>query len=450
MMNVTMVNVYAVVMDPPEKDGVYLSRFLEDVFEKKSIALASLRDAAREFAGELRCKCAGCSRVEIEFDRDASKVVIYNESCEQDTPKVVQLRIEKIAVPKGRIEFVDGKAKVKNWGEALNKDRRFIDWDAGKWAMSFNEAHWEGGEYSVDELRACCDWWKFIGVAEQELPMPELVTGCPWFMDQPECAQIHVRVDDWQVLLAVHPEFADRCTVWDRFTGGHWSCLLSRRPEFADRCKWDKLSGEDWANILVERPEFSSHCQWNKLEGRNWVQLLKCHPEFANHCNWECLRGRDWCELLTNVPELEKNLVVTRLKDGTARGCGWLAGFLEKFPQHIPDCDLRELGDGWPRFLVTYPQYADQCDFSKFDADGWGVLLPHRPEFVNKVDWSIDWRKKYYGGYVLMDLLEKVPYVREKCDWRKLKVDVRVEVLEKYPEIAEKCDLGDLALTRKP
>ena len=443
-MKIRLCNVYCIVRDPPKVAGKYLSRFLDDVFETKANASASFKDVARDFAREKTRDGGPGVRTEFEFERNEARLAWYREERGQEVCEEIRLRIEKVSVPENRIRFVGGRAKVENWEDVLNKDPRFRDWDAQKWVNAFSVAGTGDEEYSVEELRSCCDWWKFIGLTERDLDVCKFVVGCPWFMDRPECAQINIAPELWPNLLEAHPRFASRCTVWNDFGGSAWASLLVRRPVFSDRCDWNKLSGDNWASLLAERPELAPNCRWERLEGGDWCSLLKRRPEFADKCNWSCLRGRDWCELLAEMPEFEGHLIVERLRDGTAGGCGWLLGFLEKFPQHISDCDLRDLGD-WPRFLRSYPQYADQCDFSRFSADGWDKLLPSRPEFIDKVDWSIDWRRQYYGSNVLVDLLEKVPGVYEKCNWQSLRGSVLIDVLAKYPEVSEKCNLGQLS-----
>ena len=208
------------------------------------------------------------------------------------------------------------------------------------------------------------------------------------------------------------------------------------RIEFED----GKASVEDWVELLGEQPRFAKHCDWGKIDGGGWVSLLKKYPRFAKHCNWELLRGRDWCELLVELPKFKTHLIRERLKDGTLAKCGWMVGFLEKFPEYISDCDLNELGEDWARFLMTYPQYAKQCDFSGFCADDWGKLLPVHPEFIDKVNWSITWQKKYYCGCVLIELIDKLPEILSYCKWSELRGDVLVEVLKHFPGAADKCD----------
>ena len=438
-----MADVYAVVRDSVA--GSYPSRFLADVFEKKAVAVASLKDVARKFVRNERRWAASGVWIEIEVDKGSAIISRYREGGDDVSEETVRLSIEKVAVPKGRVSFVEGRAMVKDWGEALTKDLRFRDWDAKKWVEAFISVDCGERMYVLEDLLANCDWWKFIGKTENDFDMPKFASACPWYMEHPECAQIHLEPRDWSLVLLKHPEFANKCDVWEDFDGTAWKELIMRHPEFADRCDWAKLEGEDWAYLLRERPELASHCQWEKLEGRNWGDLLKDRPEFADKCNWNSLRGQDWCELLVARPEFEKHLVVERLRDGTAGVCGLLCNFLEKFPRYIPHCDLTELGDSWARFLSLYPQYADQCDFARFRAENWGLLLPLQAGFVDRVDWAIDWHRQHSGESVLVDLFEKVPVVRERCDWKALRGDTLVDVLVQYPDVADKCNWGSLS-----
>jgi hypothetical protein len=92
--------------------------------------------------------------------------------------------------------------------------------------------------YTLEELKLNCDWSKFIGVTYdgdsfEHLDVPKLVVGCPWFMDHPECSQIHLEPKDWVTLLSYHPEFADRCRIWNKFTNEDWDRLIKVRPQLS-------------------------------------------------------------------------------------------------------------------------------------------------------------------------------------------------------------------------
>ena len=438
--------VYAIVKEPWKSEEGYLARFRSEVFANKAKAVSALKDIARKIVRE---QIGDANGAELEFEKDEVRIAWGHAAGNGESSETTCLRVERLQVPKGRIEFEDGKASVEDWEYVLTKDLRFRKWDYRDWARNFDIAvvspSNETDSYSIDELRKYCDWWRFVGVAQEQLDMPKLVASCPWFMDRPECSQLRICPGNWALLLSFHPEFSARCESWDAFEGCNWATLLKRQPQFARMCSWDKLDGENWVELLGEQPRFAKHCDWGKIDGGGWVSLLKKYPRFAKHCNWELLRGRDWCELLVELPKFKTHLIRERLKDGTLTKCGWMVGFLEKFPEYISDCDLNELGEDWARFLMTYPQYAKQCDFSGFCADDWGKLLPVHPEFIDKVNWSITWQKKYYCGCVLIELIDKLPEILSYCKWSELRGDVLVEVLKHFPGAADKCDWERLA-----
>ena len=454
--------VYAIAKESWEQEDGYPSRFKKDVFAKKSDAIVALREIAREAARrpEMKEPYVTFDRCcfELEFENDEARITWLPTAGKDECSKVLSLRVEKLQVPKGRIVFDNGRAIVKDWEKVLTKDPRFRAWDYREWISRFRDAmsaHFNNGEseYSLKELKAKCDWWKFMGVTarqlRRQLTMLELVYSCPWFMDHPECAQIHLEPGDWADLLRYHPEFADRCKFWDDFSSDEWKRLLAEQPQFADKCDWGKmgeLNGNGWKYLLTEQPQFADHCDWGKLGGGDWRGLITKQPQFADKCDWGKLDGRDWCELLIEAPTLEKHFVRESLRDGTAKE--WqLCNFLQKFPKYIPDCNLGDLGSAWPSFLVDFPDYADQCDFTRFKAGDWRLLLLRHPELTKKIDWSIDWRDEYSEGYVLLELLDKVQAVYNECQWSLLRGDVAVEVLLKYPEVAEKINWGVLSQT---
>ena len=214
--------VYAIVKEPWKLEDGYPSRFKKDVFAKKSDAIVALREIAREAARRPEKKAY---RFELEFEKDEAKIMWLPMASKCECSEVLYLRVEKLHVPNGRIVFSNGRAIVEDWETVLTKDPRFRFWDCREWIRQFFAAmgaYLHGGEsqYTLEELKSNCDWWKFIGVPADQLDKPKLVVGCPWFVDHPECAHIHLESNDWVENLRDLSEGA-----WDR--------LIKIRPQLA-------------------------------------------------------------------------------------------------------------------------------------------------------------------------------------------------------------------------
>ncbi len=47
-------------------------------------------------------------------------------------------------------------------------------------------------------------------------------------------------------------------TIVSRCSHGHdWNNLLCLKPEYADKCPWENLSGCDWRELLGDQPQFA-------------------------------------------------------------------------------------------------------------------------------------------------------------------------------------------------
>ena len=225
--------VYGIVQDPwiginefrrPYDWQEYPSLFKKEVFKKESDAISALiKEVSLEVA---RKRITKCDDFNVEFNNNTAKIVWNNKSsgCTGDEAAATCLHLEKISVP-ARYKFVGDKARVDDMGDFLNMDKRFCSWDCSDWIKQFfyaMGAYLYGGEsqYTREELKSNCDWWKFIGVPADQLDKPKLVVGCPWFVDHPECAHIHLESNDWVENLRDLSEGA-----WDR--------LIKIRPQLA-------------------------------------------------------------------------------------------------------------------------------------------------------------------------------------------------------------------------
>ena len=68
-------------------------------------------------------------------------------------------------------------------------------------------------------------------------------------------------VQEWVEVLQKSPELADKCTKWEDFRGNDWEALLSLQPQFADRCDkvngWAKFSSDEWEELIPYQPQFA-------------------------------------------------------------------------------------------------------------------------------------------------------------------------------------------------
>ena len=184
-------------------------RFTNEVYKKESDARSALiKEVSLEVArnGIIGQDFLGRDDFDVEFRNNIAKIVWKRMGSEYGQGDGICLRIEKIEVP-ARHKVDGDRVKVAHMRDFLNKDPRFSFWDCHEWIREFFAAmgaYLQGGEYqySLEELNKSCDWWKFIGVTAEQLDMPKLVVGCPWFVDHPECAQIHLEPHAWAAYLS--------------------------------------------------------------------------------------------------------------------------------------------------------------------------------------------------------------------------------------------------------
>ena len=224
--------VYAIVQDTrvginesrrPYNWQEYPSLFRNEVFKKESDAISAL---IKEVSVEVSNNIAMYDDFNVEFCKNIARIVWNHKGlgCNGGDAEVTCLRIEKIPVP-ARYKFVGDKVCVNDMEDFLNMDKRFRFWDCHEWIRQFfyaMGAYLHGGEsqYTLEELKSNCDWWKFIGVTADQLDMPKLVVGCPWFVDRPECAHIHLEPHVWAAYLR---DLSDK----------DWEKLITIRPQLA-------------------------------------------------------------------------------------------------------------------------------------------------------------------------------------------------------------------------
>lgn len=87
-----------------------------------------------------------------------------------------------------------------------------------------------------------------------------------------------------QILLALHPQWANTGEELKELSGPHWQKLLTVHPEYGFMAPWHKLSGDQWQKLLCERPDFARHCDFSKLSVENWEDLLEYQIRFLPLC----------------------------------------------------------------------------------------------------------------------------------------------------------------------
>lgn len=115
-------------------------------------------------------------------------------------------------------------------------------------------------------------------------------------------------------------------------------------------------------------------------------------------------------------------------------GCSWCT-LLSVKPEYADKCDWNKFDDfDWWCIVDDAPQFADKCPWDKLDADQWYYLLMNHPKFAGKCDWN------KIGGESLGFLLQKHPQLARYCDWNKLnKPEYWWRLLAVQPQFADKC-----------
>lgn len=88
----------------------------------------------------------------------------------------------------------------------------------------------------------------------------------------------------------------------------------------------------------------------------------------------------------------------------------------------------------WHTLLIEKPEYADKCDWSKFDGFDWWCIVDDMPQFATKCQWEkLDGDEWYY-------LLQNHPEFADKCDWNKIDGISLCFLMQKHPQLARYCN----------
>ena len=150
----------------------------------------------------------------------------------------------------------------------------------------------------------------------------------------------------------------------------------------------------------------------------------------------------------------------------------WVA-LLTKNPQYADSCDWSKFdGRNWAKLLALQPQFAEKCDWCKLNCFDWLSLLVEQPQFAAKCNWNIinrpnlevsaqrsfsvawsillakqpqfaiycDWDKIHLDGETWVTLLAKQPRFADKCEWNKLSCVDWMSLLNEQPQFADKCN----------
>ena len=414
-MAIKTITVYVVVKEDP-LPRFYKDRFMPKVFLRKDDAVKVLREDPQSLLG-YGWLGYGCKIINCEVHGDRYTITKRTGDGHEETQTFA---IEKLKVGEDRVFFdSNGVAEVSNWEYVLVKNLGCVDWDTHEWVhhlaeLGYSECY---GKYVLD----CCDWWKFIGVTDVDMPK---LCSCPWFLDHKECAGIQLRSDDWCQILKSHPEF-------------------ETHPRFASSGGWEMFTGQDWSELLSAQPRFADHCQWDELSGWNWMTLL--------------LEKDIFLERFRPVAEV-------KLHDGSITSYH-IPDFIIKFPEFGRMFDLTCLrACDWVRLLSVHPEYEPGCDFSNFCDEDWVVLLQAQPQFLNRVNWNVNWRSRsgnadnnlirlfrvcpnaihacdlsQVGGTTIVETLVEFPELEPRCPWERLSCENWAWLLREQPKYGESC-----------
>ena len=273
------------------------------------------------------------------------------------------------------------------------------------------------------------DWIRLLCI------QPRFAENCPEdFFDKLESRQL-------EEILRMQPQLADKCPL-DQLESFEWADLLREQPRFADRCnKWDVFSGEEWVWILQNQPQFADKCHWDKLDQSKWISILRVQPQIIdknpdalNYFSWDKLNIKDWIHLLRDQPQFAG-------KFSKWERMHWCDLLLCQ-PQFADKCDKWDkLSDrNWCRLLCFRPQFADKCDkWDKLDGSDWVILLGRQPQFAYKCD---KWDK--LDGSDWVTLLRRQPQFADRCPWDKLDGENWSVLLQEQPQFANRCPWNKL------
>jgi hypothetical protein len=258
-----------------------------------------------------------------------------------------------------------------------------------------------------------------------------LLTARPEFAER--CNWDSLSGGDWVGLLMERPEFATRCP-WEKVRGADWWNLLEFQPQFVDACDWpwEKAPGDLLAEMFKhtrDRAMIEEHCPWDRFTGDQWSWFLfSCGAGFAERLgdkvrwdkldseDWEMLFGTDCLEYAFRCPHdkvnvskytrtalAEVNILLAREEAESEDVVPTIRSVLDDFES----LERRYLGDvgslirrleeegrdalaswEWAKLVEARPEFADRCDWGRFDGTDWARLLAARPEFADRCDWG--------------------------------------------------------------
>ena len=98
-------------------------------------------------------------------------------------------------------------------------------------------------------------------------------------------------------------------------------------------------------------------------------------------------------------------------------------------------------GEDWANLVAARPEFADRCNWDKFDPWAWNVLLQQQPQFADKCPWEkISDQDEDKIVWWWMDLLYKQPQFADKCPWEKISVKERNILIKNQPELKKYFD----------
>ena len=354
--------------------------------------------------------------------------------------------------------------------ECIDKGQWFMIWKQN-WAKLF-EHRPEWIKYFPKDLWEEEQWRAAIKA------LPELAAECPFELKEDGSIN-DVKVFAWDSAgkdekveyVIKHPEYYERLCqeeeleVFDRFQ------IFDAHPVLAENYDWSNIQywsihhcnrgmiGFYWSFLLRSNPQFTQYCPClQDLEPDVQGVILQYKPELldANTVKWNDFYSEDWKNLLLKQPQF-------------AEKCDWgkfeekdLRAILQAYPDLIEQADSDCFtADIWLDVILKKPEYIKKCPENMLPLVDWSALLLEHPDLYQyfpaekyrkwsevaavKSDYLDDCPWQELSAYELEQILQIYPEYIDQVPLRKLSGNNWVELLFEHPRTAHRCPWGKLA-----
>lgn len=253
----------------------------------------------------------------------------------------------------------------------------------------------------------------------------------------------------WMTVLRYRPDLAEKCPCWVDFSDLMWCVLLRRQPQFETRFKnWNRLPPHLWTLLLRRQPRLVKHfpaTSWYGFTPWNWSHLLKDQPLFAYAFkDWDQFDGNDWCRLLARQPQFAERCDWSKFDFASVDGNEWTnlvlscPEFLEKAKGH-PEIWAGLSVENWRTAFARIPMLERNCDFSAIDGDMAADLLLCCPPRVHSVlvRRLTSWQQWFR---VLSERPAFWAECKKRLNWDSLSESQLVDVLIDHPDAIQFVD----------